>query len=175
MFKGDRDAHEFPYGVVVMTKEIIVARANTAKSKDGIVSIVVGVTPKLNKFARTRDENGKRVPCPYATGTVRKVTKMRIDLNAKYVPVVRESTEGEAEKKPRAAWHKPTEYTFLKESINEPGKFYLFGKLVEATPEWFVDGEPVDKSSLAEYLPPEKDEAEDKDIWLTLNIDNITA
>lgn len=157
-----------------MKKEALVKKAEKAIAKnEGIVEVVVKTKPRLNKFSRTPNKKGEKVPCPFAD--VVKVSTMKIDLNAKYQP--RELAEGEA-KKERKAWTKPTEFSWLKESLAEEGKFYLFGKLVESKSEFLQDGKKLtsaQKRKMADYMPLKKvDESnENKDIWLTIGLDNI--
>ena len=162
-----------------MKKEALVKKVEKAIQKgNGIVEVVVKTTPRLNKFARTKkDKNGKRVECPFE---VSKVSTMKFDLAAKYQPVVKEG-EDEYPKTPRKAWTKPTEFSWLKESLAEEGKFYLFGKLVSSKSEFIVDGKSMTaakaEKKLAEYLPPKKvdESSEKKDIWLTVDIKNIKS
>ena len=71
----------------------------------------------------------------------------------------------------RAAWTKPTEFKFLKESVTRKGKFYLFGKVVSAKSEWFVDGKKVNRAKLASYLPKKGE----SDGWISVGISNIEA
>lgn len=152
-----------------MTKREIVKIGNAAIKGDGVVEITAVTEPALNKYARDKkDKEGKRIPCPFENVTKRTVFKF--DLNAKYQPIVKEG--GEAEKPARKAWTKPTEWSFLKESANKKGKFYLFGKVVSAKSEWFVDGKKVRKAKLTDYLPA-KGADDNKDIWLTLGISHI--
>jgi len=148
-----------------MTKREIVKMAKSAK--DGIVEFVAETTPALNKYARgKRTKDGKRVACPF-TG-VTKRTKFKLDLNATYEP---KPVENGKVPVVRAAWTKPTEFKFLKESANKKGKFYLFGKVVSAKSEWFVDGKKINRAKLANYLP-KKGEREG---WISVGISNIEA
>ena len=97
-----------------------------------------------------------------------KRTTFKLDIGATYerkAPV-----EGK-EPVVRAAWTKPTEHKFLKESAAKKGKFYLFGKVVSAKSEWFIDGKKVTRAKLANYLP-KKGEAEG---WVSVGISNIKA
>ena len=148
-----------------MTKREIVKMAKSAK--DGIVEFVAETTPALNKYARgKRTKDGKRVACPF-TG-VTKRTKFKLDIESTYEP--KPVAEGE-ERVVRAAWTKPTEFKFLKESASKKGKFYLFGKVVSAKSEWFVDGKKVNRSKLANYLPKKGE----SDGWTSVGISNIEA
>ena len=157
-----------------MKKETLVKKVEKAMAKgNGILEVVVKTAPRLNKFSRTPNKKGEKVPCPFTD--VVKVSTMRFDLTAKYQP--RELAEGEV-KKERKAWTKPTEFSWLKESVTEEGKFYLFGKLVESKSEFLQDGKKLtaaQKRKMADYLPLKKvDESEErKEIWLTVGLDNI--
>ena len=136
----------------------------------------------LNKYARTKkDKNGKRVECPFE---VSKVSTMQFDLNAKYQPTAKDEEKKDGyPKTPRKAWTKPTEFSWLKESLAEEGKFYLFGKLVSSKSEFIVDGKSMTaakaEKKLAEYLPltkaDESSSEKNKDIWLTVDIKNIKS
>ena len=146
-----------------MTKREIVKLAKTAK--DGVIEFVAETTPALNKFARgKRTKDGKRVACPF--GAVTKRTKFRLDINATYE---RKAPAEGAKVVERTAWTKPTEFKFLKESASKKGKFYLFGKVVSAKTEWFIDGKKVQRAKLANYLP-KKGEASG---WVSVGISNI--
>ena len=148
-----------------MTKREIVKMAKSAK--DGIVQFVAETEPALNKFARgKRTKDGKRVACPF--GEVTKRTTFKLDLNATYEPAVKK--EGK-EHVTRAAWTKPTEHKFLKESANRKGKFYLFGKVVSAKSEWFIDGKKVTRAKLDAYLPKKGEPSG----WVSVGISNIEA
>ena len=144
-----------------MTKREIVKMAKSAK--DGIVQFVAETEPALNKYARgKRTKDGKRVACPF--GAVTKRTTFKLDIGASYEPIVKEGVRVQ-----RAAWTKPTEFKFLKESATKKGKFYLFGKVVSAKSEWFIDGKKVTRAKLANYLP-KKGEASG---WVSVGISNI--
>ena len=148
-----------------MTKEMMVKMAKSAN--DGIVEVVCKTTPKLNKYARTRGADGKRIPCPF--GKVEKVAKMKIDIVSKYVSEKKETDNNRIVE----SWTKPTDVPFIKESIKNPGKFYLFGKLVKSVPEWKVDGKVVDRKVLDDYLPIHKNEDGDE-VWLKIGLDNLS-
>ena len=148
-----------------MTKEMMVKMAKAAN--DGIVEVVCKTTPKLNKYARTRGADGKRIPCPF--GKVEKVAKMKIDIVSKYVSEKKETDNNRIVE----SWTKPTDVPFIKESIKNPGKFYLFGKLVKSVPEWKVDGKVVDRKVLDDYLPIHKNEDGDE-VWLKIGLDNLS-
>lgn len=143
-----------------MTKREIVKLAKSAK--DGVIEFVAETTPALNKFARgKRTKDGKRVACPF--GAVTKRTKFRLDIDADYT-----RPEG-AKETSRTPWTKRTEHKFLRESTAKKGKFYLFGKVVSAKSEWFIDGKKVQRAKLANYLP-KKGEASG---WVSVGISNI--
>jgi len=144
-----------------MTKREIIAKAKSAKN--GIIEFVTETAPALNKFARgKRTKDGKRVACPF-TGVTKRTT-FKMDIGADY------ERKGEPTRV-RAAWTKPTEHKFLKESASKKGKFYLFGKVVSAKSEWFIDGKKVTRAKLANYLP-KKTEA---DGWVSVGISHIEA
>ena len=148
-----------------MTKREIIAKAKSAKN--GVIEFVAETTPALNKYARgKRTKDGKRVACPFTGVTKRTTFKMDIGATYERKPVA----EGK-KSVVRAAWTKPTEHKFLKESANKKGKFYLFGKVVSAKSEWFVDGKKVTRAKLASYLP-KKDEASG---WISVGISHIEA
>lgn len=148
-----------------MTKEMMVKMAKGAN--DGIVEVVCKTTPKLNKYARTRGDDGKRIPCPFVN--VEKVSKMKIDIVSKYVSEKKDTDNNRIVE----SWTKPTDVPFIKESIKNPGKFYLFGKLVKSVPEWKVDGKVVDRKVLDDYLPIRKSEEGDE-VWLKIGLDNLS-
>lgn len=70
-----------------MTKEMMVKMAKAAN--DGIVEVVCKTTPKLNKYARTRGADGKRIPEWKVDGKV--VDRKVLD---DYLPI-RKSEEGD--------------------------------------------------------------------------------
>ena len=148
-----------------MTKREIVKMAKSAK--DGVIEFTAETTPALNKYARgKRTKDGKRVACPF--GEVTKRTKFKLDIESTYEP--KPVPEGK-ERVVRAAWTKPTEFKFLKESVTRKGKFYLFGKVVSAKSEWFVDGKKVNRAKLASYLPKKGE----SDGWISVGISHIEA
>ena len=165
LYKGEGNAHEGFQEKLKMTKKEVIAKAKAAKN--GVIEFVAETTPVLNKFARDkRTKDGKRIACPF-TG-VTKRTKFKLDINATYEP--KPQVDGK-EPVVRAAWTKPTEFKFLKESASKKGKFYLFGKVVSAKSEWFVDGKKVTRAKLASYLP-KKSEGEG---WVSVGISHIEA
>ena len=148
-----------------MTKREVIAKAKNAKN--GVIEFVAETTPALNKYARDkRTKDGKRVACPFKGVTKR--TKFRLDIGATYER--KAPAEGKAPVV-HTAWTKPTEFKFLKESASKKGKFYLFGKVVSAKSEWFIDGKKVNRAKLASYLP-KKGETEG---WVSVGISNIEA
>lgn len=148
-----------------MTKREVIAKAKNAKN--GVIEFVAETTPALNKYARgKRTKDGKRVACPFKGVTKR--TKFRLDIGATYER--KAPAEGKAPVV-HTAWTKPTEFKFLKESASKKGKFYLFGKVVSAKSEWFIDGKKVNRAKLASYLP-KKGETEG---WVSVGISHIEA
>ena len=148
-----------------MTKEMMVKMAKAAN--DGIVEVVCKTTPKLNKYARTRGADGKRIPCPF--GKVEKVAKMKIDIVSKYVGEKEDDNNHIVE-----SWTKPTNVPYIKESIKNPGRYYLWGRLVKSVPEWKVDGKVVDRKVLDDYLPIRKNSEEGDEVWLKIGLDNLS-
>lgn len=147
-----------------MTKNELMKMAKVAN--DGTIEVVCKSAPKLNKYSRVRDAQGKRIPCPY--GKVEKVSKMTMDIVTPYA-----GEEEDDNNRIVDSWTKPTNVPFIKESIKTPGKFYLFGRLVKSVPEWKVDGKVVDRKVLADYLPTHKTEAGDE-VWLKIGLDNLS-
>ena len=93
---------------------------------------------------------------------------MKIDIAAKYVGEEEDDNNHIVD-----SWTKPTKFSFLKESVKTPGKFYLWGRLVKSVPEWKVDGKVVDRKVLDDYLPIRKSEEGDE-VWLKIGLDNLS-
>lgn len=152
-------------GDTEMTKEMLVKMVKDAK--DGTVEVVCKTSPKLNKFARARGADGKRIPCPFAK--VEKVSRMKIDIATRYVGEEEDDNNHIVD-----SWTKPTKFAFLKESVKTPGKFYLWGRLVDSVPEWKADGNVVDRKVLSDYLPVHKNSEAGEDVWLKIDLANLS-
>jgi len=143
-------------------------------------TMIIETRPKLNKFARTRDENNEKVPNPFLDCVVKR-TKMNVFLNVNYENSVnrqlgRESKTAAFESQQRS-WG-----THITPSlIVHNGQYYLQSKVEKRYSGSFIDtrtGEVIESNTLADYLPPRsksKTQGTAKEIIvISTKIENIT-
>ncbi len=125
-------------------------------------TIVTETEPAFNKFSRTKDALGNKVPCPY--NEVVKVSTMNITINFIYAnsvnrAQVKEGSEGDFTPAPRK-WGERVEGTPF---VMHDGKIYLEAKANAAPSQLaYIDkttGAEVDKALLEDYLPVKKSNA----------------
>jgi len=143
-------------------------------------TIVIETRPKMNKFARTPDENGNKMPNPYLDNIVKR-TRCNVFLNVNYENSVnrqrgREDKEQTFESQQRA-WGTHVSPSLV---VNE-GRYYLQYKLEKRFESEYIDvrnGEVIPASRLYDYLPPRKKsntQGTDKEIIInTVKLENIT-
>lgn len=125
-------------------------------------TIVTETDPRFNKFGRTKNAAGEKVPCPYPD--VMKVSTMNITINFIYAnsvnrAQVKEGAAGDFEAAPRK-WGERIKGTPF---VMHDGKLYLEAKANALPSELkYVDtktGAIVAKSLLEDYLPVKKSNA----------------
>lgn len=143
-------------------------------------TLVIETRPKMNKYARTADEHGNKLPNPYLDSVVKR-TRLNVFLNVNYENSVnrqrgREGSEQTFESQQRA-WGTHVSPSLI---VNE-GRYYIQYKLEKRFESDYIDvrtGETINPNILAEYLPPKKKsrtQGTNKEIIInTVKLENVT-
>lgn len=127
------------------------------KGTGRFASVSIETEPKMNKKGRlTKVEN------PYI-GRVRKRTTLSIRMSA-YKPT--EPIENRPEAVKWAEYLNPFHCRHMTTGM----EYFAFKPEKWLDSEWLLDGQPVEKETFAEFLPPDR---EDKPAWMLVKLANI--
>ena len=143
------------------TAELIASLASADK-----VVVKCVTTPKFLKKSRLSKE-----PCKYTD--VKKVGSYALALQDKYIPTEKPEGATATERKP---WYKPTEFSWLKVSLDGT-KHYISAHCLAVESEFIADGKVLNEDEVralrAEFLPVHKPTAKDEQMWVMLSADNV--